>query len=73
MIAVDMDKDEILQALRGLLKEPDDTIEPGDVVYYNAGIIDAIKEVEKLYHLQKMNQSQNSVLSYRPDAGISFK
>jgi uncharacterized UPF0146 family protein len=58
MIAVDMDKDEIIQALRGLLKESDDTIEPNDVVYYNAGIIDAIKEVEKLASSQERKNMQ---------------
>jgi hypothetical protein len=40
-----MDKDEIIQALRGLIREEKETERD---VHYNEGVIDAIKKVEAL-------------------------
>ena len=46
-----MDKDEVIQALRGLIREENATERD---IYYNEGIIDAIKKVEALA-LRKQN------------------
>jgi hypothetical protein len=40
-----MDKDEIIQALRSLIREENETERD---VYYNEGVIDSIKKVEAL-------------------------
>ena len=46
-----MDKNEIIHALQGLIREENETERD---VYYNEGIIDAIKKVEALA-LRKQN------------------
>jgi hypothetical protein len=49
MIVFVMKEEVIIQALRHLLKEENDMTED---VFYNAGITDAIKEVERQYLLE---------------------
>jgi adenylate cyclase class IV len=48
-----MDRDEIIQALRGLIREENETERD---VYYNEGVIDAIKKVEALALRSKAQQ-----------------
>jgi hypothetical protein len=49
-----MDKETVIQALWALLKEENENT---DDVFYNAAIIDAIKEVEKLALLQTLKKT----------------
>jgi hypothetical protein len=53
-LPVVMEKEGIIQALHQLLKAENDTTED---VFYNAGIIDAIKEVEKLALIHKLKKT----------------
>jgi hypothetical protein len=50
-----MQEEAIIAALRELLKPDNETTED---VFYNARVIDAIKEVEKLYLLPRLKKTQ---------------
>jgi hypothetical protein len=55
MIIIAMTEETLTQALRNKLKEKDMDIP--ETVHYNAGIIDAIEEVQRQYALEKVKNS----------------